>query len=263
MNDLTLFNNTQLTKNLNHQAVAKVQEYLPELEEKTRVFDRSNSQTTLSMNTLTLLNGQSPMRMMRQIMAEVEKRKLALSEAQYKHAKTQEEISVLCGKKSTEKIEAKIRMKSVTLSTLENKINGSFKDIATLIDAYNNIKATHNIDEWDEETFEREEKKHHVRFGFDLLYRNLVELGRAKEATIQYLQQYGVHPQVAIMEVSKYISDVNNRMQQPGVIIHSNDLEEFLDSMSNKYYKNADETAERLFGKSDVANPEYMLRIEK
>lgn len=263
MDNLTLYNTNNLTKKINQQAVEKVQEYLPEIEEKTRAFDRSNSQTTLVMNTLTLLNGQSPMRMMRQIMAEVEKRKLALVEAQYNHAKIQEEVSILYEKDLTPKINAKIQMKCVNLQTLENKINGSFKDIATLIDAYNNIKNAHNIEEWDEETFEREEKKHHVRFGFDLLYRNLVELGRAKEATIQYLQQYGVHPQIAIMEVSKYISDVNTRMQQPNSIIHSNELEEFLDYMSNKYYKNADKTSERLFGKPNVSNPEYMLRITK
>ena len=60
---------------INSAAVAKVNEFLPEIEEKTRAFDRNNSQTTLGLMTLTMLNGQSPMRMMRQVMAEIEKRK--------------------------------------------------------------------------------------------------------------------------------------------------------------------------------------------
>ena len=55
---------------INVAAVAKVNEFLPEIEEKTRAFDRNNSQTTLGLMTLTMLNGQSPMRMMRQVMAE-------------------------------------------------------------------------------------------------------------------------------------------------------------------------------------------------
>ena len=68
--------------NINKHAVEKVNRYLPELEEKTKAFDRNNSQSTLAFMTLTMLNGQSPYRMMRQIMAEVEKRKGALVEAQ-------------------------------------------------------------------------------------------------------------------------------------------------------------------------------------
>ena len=74
------------TNNINTHAVEKVNRFLPELDEKTRAFDRNNSQTTLSMMTLTMMTGQSPYRMMRQIMAEVEKRKGALVEAQVKPA---------------------------------------------------------------------------------------------------------------------------------------------------------------------------------
>ena len=61
---------------------------------------------------------------------------------------------------------------------MEHKINGSIKDIAVLIDSYENIKEKWGIDEWDEEAFEREEKRHHVRRGFELMYRNLMDGGR-------------------------------------------------------------------------------------
>ena len=86
MTELTKQNNTGITKEetigfmiptslINTAAVEKVQRYLPELDEKTRAFDRQNSQATLSLMTLTMLGGQSPYRMMRQVMAEAEKRK--------------------------------------------------------------------------------------------------------------------------------------------------------------------------------------------
>ena len=83
------------TTKINTHAVEKVKRYLPELEEKTKAFDRKNSQTTLALMTLTMLNGQSPYRMMRQIMSEVEKRKLALSESQVNHAKVLKDIDRL------------------------------------------------------------------------------------------------------------------------------------------------------------------------
>lgn len=247
--------------NINTAAIAKVQQFLPEIEEKTRAFDRNNSQTTLSMSTITMLNGQSPMRMLRQIMAEIEKRKLALSEAQLTHAKLRDKLEKLEEKEQTPVVEANIRHKSTQLISIENKINGSFKDIATLIDQYNNIKQTHNIDEWDEESFEKEEKRHHVRRGFELMYRNLIDGGRAQTATIEYLQQYGVHPQVCLTEVSGYIKHTADRITK-NKLLHANDLEDFLDNMADKYFKNADKTAERLFGKADFANVDYFYKLE-
>ena len=249
------------TNNVNAHAVEKVNRFLPELDEKTRAFDRNNSQTTLSMMTLTMMNGQSPYRMMRQIMAEVEKRKGALVEAQVKHARVLKEIEKLQDSEDTVS-QAKYRQKCVNIVTMESKINGSFKDIATLIDAYNNIKEKNGIEDWDEQAFEKEEKKHHVRRGFELMYRNLLESGRASTSTIEYCQQYGVHPQVCLREVSGYLQFTDERIGNDD-LPHANDLEDFLDEMADKYYLNADETAERLFGKADFANNDYMYKTVK
>lgn len=245
---------------VNAAAVAKVNEMLPEIDQKTRAFDRNNSQHTLSLMTLTMLNGQSPYRMMRQIMAEIEKRKMALAEAQVSHAETLQELEELEFKDDPVS-QAKFRQKNVSLQMLESKINGSFKDIATLIESYENIKKTHGIDDWDEEAYEREEKRHHVRRGFELMYRNLLDGGRAQTATIEYLQQYGVHPQVALTETSGYVQHTAQIIQK-GEIPHANSLEDFLDQMADKYCANVDKTAERLFGKSDFINPQYMNLLE-
>ena len=251
----------EASDNINQVAAARVAEKLPEIDKATRAFDRNNSQTTLSMMTLTMLNGHSPYRMLRQITAEVEKRKMALSEAQVSHAKQRVKILELEGEDDPVS-EAELKAARHSLVMMENKINGSIKDIATLIDSYENIKAKNNIDEWDEEAFEREEKRHHVRRGFELMYRNLMDGGRASTATIEYMQQYGVHPQVAMTEVSGYLKHTAQRIANHE-LLHSNDLEEFLDKMADKYYQNADKTAERIFGKADFINPEYMLRLEK
>lgn len=248
----------EASENINQVAAARVADKLPMIDQATRAFDRQNSQTTINMMTLTLLNGHSPMRMLRQITAEVEKRKMALSEAQVSHAEIRMEIVELEGQDDVV-AEAKLRHKRHSLVSIENKINGSIKDIATLIDSYENIKANHNIDEWDEEAFEKEEKRHHVRRGFELMYRNLLDGGRASTATIEYMTQFGVHPQVALTEVSGYIQHTANRIQA-GELPHSNDYEDFLDLMANKYCANADKTAERIFGKAEFVNPEYMQK---
>ena len=247
------------SNNINNSAVQKVSKYLPELDTKTKSFGSNNSQTTLTMMSLTMLGGQSIYRMLRQILAEVEKRKGALSECQVTHALLVNKIKQYEDKTGPVQ-QAKYRQACIDIVTLENKINGSFADLATLIDAYNNIKERHNIpDEWDEETFENEEKKHHVRRCFELMYRNILDSGRISSSTIEYLQQFGVHPQICKKEVQGYIAYTEDRIRG-GEVLHANDLEDFLDEMGNKYWECADKTSERLFGKKDFANKDFMYK---
>lgn len=265
--DPITFGITPVSKSqINPQAVALVNEFLPELDEKTKFFDRNNSQSTLSMMSLTMLNGHSPLRMLRQVLAETEKRKMALAEAQVSHAQALKKIDKLQEKVFLEpdnKIaQAKLRAAFVGIESMESKINGSFKDIATLITAYNNMKENFGVEDWTEEEFEDSEKKHHVRRGFELMYRNLLDGGRASTSTIEYMQQYGVHPQVGFVEVQGYIAVVNELISKQQ-IPHSNHLEEFLDAMADKYYKEADKTTERIFGKTDITNTDIVSLIEK
>ena len=265
--DPITFGITPVSKSkINPQAVALVNEFLPELDEKTKFFDRNNSQSTLSMMSLTMLNGHSPLRMLRQVLAETEKRKMALAEAQVSHAKALKNIDKLQEKVFLEpdnKIaQAKLRAAFVGIEMMESKINGSFKDIATLITAYNNLKENYKIEDWTEEEFEESEKKHHVRRSFELMYRNLMDGGRASTATIEYMQQYGVHPQVGFVEVQGYISVVNELISKQQ-IPHSNHLEEFLDAMADKYYKESDKTTQRIFGKENITNSEIMSLMDK
>jgi len=265
--DPVTFGITPVSKSkINPQAVALVNEYLPELDEKTKFFDRNNSQSTLAMMSLTMLNGHSPMRMMRQVLAEVEKRKMALAEAQVSHAKALRNIEKLQDKLFNDPdnnvLSAKLRAAFVGIEMMESKINGSFKDIATLINAYNNLKENHGVEDWSEEEFEESEKRHHVRRGFELMYRNLMDGGRASTATIEYMQQYGVHPQVGFTEVQGYIKIVND-MISSRQIPHSNHLEDFLDEMADKYYKETDKTTQRIFGKDSIISPEIMSIINK
>ena len=94
------------------------------------------------------------------------------------------------------------------------------------------------------------------------MYRNLMDGGRASTATIEYMQQYGVHPQVGLIEVQGYIKIVNDMISNKQ-IPHSNHLEDFLDEMADKYYKETDKTTQRIFGKDNIISPEIMSIINK
>jgi hypothetical protein len=157
---------------------------------------------------------------------------------------------------------ARYRSKCISLSLMENKINGSFKDIATLINAYNNIKAKHNIEnEWDEIKFEEEEKRHHVKRAFELMYRNLLDSGRVSPSTTEYMQQFGLHPQLCLAEVSGYMAYINGLIKKgEAENLHANHLEDFLSEMSYKYQSNPDITSERIYGTSDFIDRDLMYK---
>ena len=247
----------------NKELVERVKKALPANDAHTRIFDRKNSQTTLKLMTLTMLGGQSPLRMLRQVTAEVEKRKNALYEAQHNVAKTQEKIDVLEEKQGLTPAEkAELIKLRHDVSMINNKANGSLKDIATLADAYDNIMSKNNMKDWTEEDFENDEKKHHVRISYEMLYRNLIEFSRGKEATLEYLHQYGVHCQIAIAEINEYI-DVTSTLVQKREIIDASHLENFLDTMRDKYAHNADEVSKRIFGRDGIINKAYMYKSKK
>ena len=141
----------------NKKLVERVKKALPAIDRHTRIFDRQNSQTTIQLMTLTMLGGSSPLRMLRQVTAEVEKRKNALYEAQHNVAKKQEEIDVLEEKQNLTSVEkAELIKLKHEVSQINNKANGSLKDIATLADAYDNIMSKNNMKDWNEEEFENE-----------------------------------------------------------------------------------------------------------
>ena len=94
------------------------------------------------------------------------------------------------------------------------------------------------------------------------MYRNLMDGGRASTATIEYMQQYGIHPQVGLAEVQAYMNSVTDRMNK-GQMLHANDLEDFLDAIADKYWTNANATTQRIYGKKDIGNTAYMKLVAK
>lgn len=235
-----------------------IQKRLPEISHKTDAIGRSNSQTTLSLMSLTMLNGQSPHRIARQVLAEIERRRMALAEAQVEYAKLTSEQTETDPRPDV--AEAEERLRAFNISQMEAKVSGAIKDIAVLIAAYDGIAATHGINNWTEEDFERQEDWHHVRRGFELLYRNIIECGRGKEATIEYLQQFGVHIQVALHEVMGYITTIEEGIRA-GQRPDASSLEDFLDAMAAKYRHCVAVATRRLFGADTVVRNDFMTDV--
>ena len=249
MSNIVTLNSDTLPDHVNNLVSSR----LPAISAKTSPISRSNSQTTLTMMTLTMMSGQSPLRQVRQILAEIDRKKSALAEAQVSYAKLK--CKEIAG--DGEVADAERRLNGYHLQALEVSLENAIKDIATLISAYDALVANHGIENWTEEDMERAEAKHHVRRGFELLYRNIIECGRARESSIEYLQQFGVHVQVALAEVSGYIVSIDELIRNGGRPSASS-IEDFLDEMASKYEACVSEASMRMFGRADTVNPDML-----
>ena len=69
-----------------------------------------------------------------------------------------------------------------------------------------------------------------------------------------------VYSKVKYFSKPKYNLPKQSLFNTKNIVNSKNDLEEFLDEMAEKYYKNADKTAERLFGKADFTVTDYMYK---
>ena len=252
---------------INQKALDIVNDKLPAITESSQAFGKHNSQSMLGLMTLTMMNGLSPMRLVRQVAAEIDVRRRAVLAAQVSLAKLEESIDELLDLERNRDLSlvemAELKEKSTSKQDLIVNLNGSLKDLASLCNYYDLLISKHGIPEdWDEETFEKEEMRHHVRRAFELLYRNMLTNGRPDGGTMEYLAQHGVNAQVAIREVTGFLAYCDERINK-GDIPSGMDTEDFLDGMADKYEHCPRELSQRMFGVEDFTNYEILYKKYK
>lgn len=248
---------------INEQAVDIISETIPEIMQKTNAFGRQASQHTLGLMSLTMLNGNSsPIRLLRQISVEIQARVDAARAGQVSLMEMKKNVAHLMERDVSEGLDEHEMNALVAQTTskheLVGSLNGTLKDLASLCNYYERIKKTHNIDdEWDEVTFEKAEKKHHVRRCFEMLYRNLISQKSAGESVLEYMSQHGLHPQVAIREVGAFVNFQEQKINKDDVP-DGTELEDWLDSMAEKYEDCPGQVAKRMFGTEEFLNYDIM-----
>ena len=128
--------------------IAKIRERMVEMDRANQSLGRKNTQTTNQLMTLTMLT-ESPYRMMRQCLTQIEKKRQAVEEAHFNTMTNRVKIKDL-------------RVKGDELSMIEATkmehgehrnliyIEGALKEIAVFQEAYDEIRKNHNIPEnWD------------------------------------------------------------------------------------------------------------------
>jgi hypothetical protein len=251
--------------------ISKIANMMPEINRATRTLGRKNTQTTNKLMTLTMLSDVSGYRLLRQCLAEIEKSRSALKENRFKILKKRIKLEKLQAdrnylkseeqdlkllledpvinnndikriKKESNDIKFKIMEYDIRIEEIASSISdamlyieGCLKDISSFQSSYEQIRKNHNIPEnWDEKDAEESEIKHHIRLAFLHGYRDIMSGGRLGMGTLEYLQQFGIHPHTATKIITDYINYNFNKIEN-GELPDYNNLNEFLDTMENKF----------------------------
>ena len=248
--------NTELAV-IDDKKLAKISERMKEMDRANLSFNKKNTQTTSQLMSLTMMCD-APYRRLRQVLAQIEKKRFALEDAAFDLRK--KKLSLIAFREEDDELS------QVEGDELENQIKrsmgyleGSLKELAMYQDTYDEIKESFNIpDKWDEVDFEKEEISNHIRMAFRNCLRNVLVTGGMNMGTMEYLEQFGIHPVTAKKLIMDYLSEVEAMVDDnkyPSVQHLYNFLDRCADIFQDAHY-----AVMARIGIKDLLKGEYLFK---
>ena len=188
-----------------------IQTEYPVLAKATKNFGKTQSQFADNMLTITQI---TPLRSLRQILAETEKSRKGLESAKFKNAKQCIKIKMLKKDIENETDDLVIELKKLKIKKIESQldsatlyITGAIRKITNYIEQYNSILEKYDIKDFSEIDFEKEEARYHVMTAFNqAAIAARTRQGIIDEGNHIYFMQIGINGAVAQMEINRYLS---------------------------------------------------------
>ena len=215
------------------EKLAIIASKMPEINRANHTAGRSQTQTTNQLMSLTMMTD-SPYRMMRQCLSQIERKRSALEESYFKMKKKSIQIKQWY-EKGDEMSVVKAQEAESQAFRQKDYIDGALKEIATFQCAYDEIRKSHNIPEkWDERDAEIAEIDHHIKQAFRQAHRDVVQTGSITGGNMEYMEQYGIHIQTATKIIRDYVASEDEMISQ-GKMPTVQHLYAFLDSMAVQF----------------------------
>ena len=219
-------------KTIDSKALVEINEWMPEVNRAVNAFNKQNSQTTLSLMTLSMLES-GTYRVLRQILAQVENKRAALKEAIYNIEKKKIEYKDYLNRKDdlTDLDELEMAKTASDIVDSQGHIEAALKEIYALKQRYEEICKNKNVPEnWDESHFEDEEVEHHIKCIFRNMVRDRMQ-GSHNMGSMEYSEQFGIHPVLAYACVDQYLDTIRTQIKQTGQGPDITSLHRFYDDM--------------------------------
>ena len=214
------------------QNLENAERTLAKVQYTERIWDRSRSQWMLKF--LTCSNSDSWLRL-RQVSAEMNSKRLALSGAKFGYMKTLTEAKIkreeMLEEKSVNKrllLEIEATEKETEAGELLIKVEGALKEVETLGQMHDELKE--RIGDINEEEFEKAQTKGHIKRATMQAIREVKESGKIRAGNAEYLEQSGLSTTAILKDIFIFLEEESQAGVNDTSMLHK-----FLDDTAEKY----------------------------
>lgn len=198
-----------------------------------RMLNNFSKSQSNYMDTMLVFNAGTDVRNLRQISAEIEKKKMALAETQFKIRKKDIQLRQKLKEYEdcTDQLEKElmgIEIEEMIHSRNQSRsyIEAALKTILCMKQQFEQIMESKGITEITELDFEREEEEYHIKKACHQAFEDIVACGRVSVGNNKYLLQIGIMPNLVHDYWIKFLS-----------IPDSYDKGKFLEALDSLYMK--------------------------
>ena len=243
--------NSPLVKKEYKQMLTNINTSLPAIKKSSSNFYKSHSQFMGVMLDVTAI---TPIRSVKHTLAELDKTRMALEEAQLKMMKKdielrQKEKKLADGdfkdELERELLETEILEVKVNMNNIQNSVSGAIRKMNFFTNQYKSILKKLGKDDITEEEYEKEESSYHVM----TCLKQALNAARARggvidEGNLIYLFDMGINSAQAQAEIYAYLEMENKLMKEGKAPTHEMTMQ-WLEACAEKFSGEAEKFAER------------------
>ena len=243
--------NSPLVKKEYKQMLTNINATLPAIKKSSSNFYKSHSQFMGVMLDVTAI---TPIRSVKHTLAELDKTRMALEEAQLKLMKKdielrQKEKKMADGdykdELERELLETEILEVKVNMNNIQNSVSGAIRKMSFFTNQYKSILKKLGKDDITEEEYEKEESRYHVM----TCMKQALNAARARggvidEGNLIYLFDMGINSAQAQAEIYAYLEMENKLMKEGKAPTHEMTMQ-WLEACADKFSGDAEKFAER------------------
>ena len=243
--------NSPLVKKEYKQMLTNINKTLPAIKQSSSNFYKSHSQFMGVMLDVTAI---TPIRSVKHTLAELDKTRMALEEAQLKMMKKdielrQKEKKLADGdfkdELERELLETEILEVKVNMNNIQNSVSGAIRKMNFFTNQYKSILKKLGKDDITEEEYEKEEARYHVM----TCMKQALNAARARggvidEGNLIYLFDMGINSAQAQAEIYAYLKMENKLMDEGKAPTHEMTMQ-WLEACADKFSGESVKFAER------------------
>ena len=248
---ISKLSNSPLVKKEYKQMLTNINTSLPAIKQSSSNFYKSHSQFMGVMLDVTAI---TPIRSVKHTLAELDKTRMALEEAQLKMMKKDIELRQKEKKLNNgdfkddlerELLETEILEVKVNMNNIQNSVSGAIRKMNFFTNQYKSILKKLGKDDITEEEYEKEESNYHVM----TCLKQALNAARARggvidEGNLIYLFDMGINSAQAQAEIYAYLEMENKLMKEGKAPTHEMTMV-WLEACANKFSGDAEKFAER------------------